>query len=69
MWHSFYPAGVFGSLFYIVMIVLWIWALYDILTSSFSGNKKIIWVLVVIFLPILGTILYFLIGRSQKSLL
>ncbi len=69
MWHSFYPSGAFGFLFYLVMLVLWIWALYDILTSSFSGNKKIIWVLVVIFLPILGTILYFLIGRNQKSLL
>ena len=41
-------------------------ALVDILKSKFEGNNKLIWVLVVILLPILGTILYFLIGRSQR---
>ena len=46
--------------------ILIIWALVDILKSEFSGNNKIIWVLVVIFLPLLGSLLYIGIGRSQK---
>lgn len=47
--------------------ILWIIALIDILKSNFrDSNGKIIWALVVIFLPIIGSILYFAIGRSQK---
>ena len=46
--------------------VLWIIALVDILKSNFQESNKIIWVLVVIFLPILGAILYFFIGKTQK---
>ncbi len=41
-------------------------ALIDILRNEFSGNNKIIWVLVVLFGNLLGAILYFLIGINQK---
>lgn len=43
-------------------------ALIDILKSEFQVQQnKLIWVLVTIFLPLLGAILYFLIGRSQRT--
>jgi uncharacterized membrane protein YdjX (TVP38/TMEM64 family) len=42
-------------------------ALIDILKSKFEGNNKIVWVLVVLFLNLLGAILYFTIGRKQKQ--
>jgi len=41
-------------------------ALIDILKSEFKGTDKIVWLLVVIFLNILGVILYYAIGRQQK---
>jgi len=53
-------------LFVLIPVVLWITALVDCLKSNFAGDSKIIWVLVIIFLPVLGSILYFLIGRNQK---
>jgi len=53
-------------LFFLLPAILWIIALIDILKSDFQGNNKIIWVLVVIFLPIIGAILYFIIGKNQK---
>ncbi len=53
-------------LIFIVPVVLWLTALIDILKSNFSGNNKLVWIVVVILLPILGAILYFLIGKSQK---
>ncbi len=62
-------SGLFGFLFFILFIVpfvLWIWALVDILKSEFTGYNKIIWLLLVIFLPLLGLILYYFIGRKQK---
>ena len=41
-------------------------ALIDILKNEFEGNNKIIWVLVVLFLSLIGAILYYFIGRKQK---
>jgi hypothetical protein len=41
-------------------------ALIDILRSKFKGNDKIIWVLLVLFMNLLGTLLYFMIGAKQK---
>ena len=46
--------------------ILPIIALVDILSNKFEGNNKLIWVLVVIFVNLLGAILYFAIGRQQK---
>ena len=53
-------------LFVLLPTILWIVALVDILKSEFQGYNKLIWVVVVIFLPIIGSILYFIIGKSQK---
>ena len=48
-------------------LALIIIALIDILRSNFKDStNKIIWVLVVIFVPFFGPILYFIIGRGQK---
>ena len=48
-------------------IGLWIFALVDILRNEFTGNNKLIWVLVVLFGSAVGAILYFLIGSKQKK--
>ena len=43
-------------------------ALIDILTSDFKESvNKIAWLLAVIFIPIVGPLLYLIIGRSQKK--
>jgi hypothetical protein len=58
---------VFFGLMWLVVAVLWLVALVDILKSEFKdGLTKVIWLLLVIFLPFLGSILYFFIGRDQK---
>ena len=41
-------------------------ALISVLRNQFQGNDKIVWVLVIIFLPFLGSVLYFLIGRARR---
>ncbi len=50
----------------IIIILLPLIALIDILTHEFTGTNKLIWVIIVIFFPIMGAILYFLIGTRQK---
>lgn len=56
----------FGELFMLSLLVLGVIALIDILKAQFNGYDKLIWVLVVILLPVVGAILYFLIGKKQK---
>ncbi|HZL08614.1 MAG TPA: PLD nuclease N-terminal domain-containing protein [Prolixibacteraceae bacterium] len=41
-------------------------AIIDIVRSKFEGNMQLIWVLLVVFFNIVGSILYFIIGRNQK---
>jgi hypothetical protein len=53
-------------LFIFLPLILWIWALVDCLKSEFKGSNKIVWVIVIIFFPVVGPILYFLIGRGQR---
>ena len=55
------------SVFLFLPTLLWIIALVDILKSNFKdSNNKILWVLVVILLPVIGSVLYFMIGKNQK---
>ncbi len=49
-----------------VFLIIPIIALTDILKNDFEGNNKIIWVLVILFLWLIGAILYYFIGRNQK---
>ena len=49
-----------------VVFIIPIIALVDILRNEFNGNDKLIWVLIILFLWIIGAILYFFIGRKQK---
>jgi cell division protein FtsX len=58
--------GIFILVIPLAIFVLWIWALIDLLKSEFTGHNKLIWLLVLIFLPLLGLILYYFIGRKQK---
>ncbi|MBJ2173141.1 PLDc_N domain-containing protein [Aureibaculum sp. A20] len=64
--HVFDWKLVFWQLFVLISFAFWFFAIFDILKSSFKKNDKIVWILVVLFLPILGTIFYFIVGRNQK---
>ncbi len=50
----------------LILLILPMISLIDILRSQFGGNDKLIWVMVVLFLPLIGSLLYFLIGTKQK---
>jgi glucan phosphoethanolaminetransferase (alkaline phosphatase superfamily) len=54
-------------IFLMLPAVLWIWAIVDLLRSTFSSEtNKLIWALVIVFIPFIGSILYLVIGRNQK---
>jgi len=48
------------------MFILPIIALVDVIKNNFLNNNKVIWVLVILLLPLIGSILYFIIGTKQK---
>jgi len=47
----------------VLWFILWIVALVDCIKSN--GPNKIVWIIVIILIPFLGSILYFLIGKSN----
>ena len=40
--------------------------LIDILKNEFTGNNKLVWILVVIFVPVFGGMLYFIFGIGRN---
>jgi hypothetical protein len=58
---------IFWSLLMLILICLWIYTIVDILKADFEGsNDKLIWILLVILVPFIGVLLYFIIGRKNK---
>ena len=47
----------------ILWFILWIVALIDCLKGN--SPNKVVWVIVIILVPFLGSILYFLLGKSR----
>ena len=58
------PAATY-NLIGLLHLILWIIAVVDIVKSSKPLSMKILWILIVLFLPLIGLILYFLIGRGK----
>ncbi len=51
----------------LLLFAVWIWTLVDIIQSQFNDtNEKLLWIVLVILLPFIGTILYFTIGSKNK---
>jgi len=63
---AFARVTLFMLLVYGIPFLIGLICLIDILRSEFTGNNKIIWFLLVLFLPVVGAILYFFMGTDQK---
>ena len=51
----------------LVILVLDIVALVSLLTGHGTVGHKVLWTLLILLLPVIGMILYFLMGRSPKD--
>ncbi len=46
----------------------WFWMLIDCrYNPSLRGSQKVLWFLLILFTHLIGAIVYFIIGRSQKN--
>jgi len=53
-------SGILG----LIVVILDIIAIVDVFKSSKDTGKKILWIILIIFLPVIGMILYFLMGKK-----
>ena len=64
--HAHFLARMNTNLNYLISVIwfiLWIVALVDCIRGN--SPNKVVWIIMIILLPFLGSILYFLLGRSR----
>jgi len=54
-----------GTLLGLIILVLDIIAIVDVVKSSQDTTKKVLWILLVLILPVVGMVLYFLLGKKK----
>ena len=58
----------YGGIVGLLILAGDIWAIINIFQSSASNEKKLIWILAVVLLPLLGLILWFVLGpRGRRA--
>jgi hypothetical protein len=50
----------FGSL-EILGVLFWVWMIYECATRERNSSEKILWLLLVVLAPVLGSLIYFLV--------
>ncbi len=59
---------MFGyGLLSVLILALDIWAIVSLLSGSGTSGHKLLWTLLILFLPLVGLILYLLVGRSPAD--
>ncbi|MGH7242417.1 MAG: PLDc N-terminal domain-containing protein [Phycisphaerales bacterium] len=53
-----------GGLIGLIVLILDIIAIVEILQSGRAVGEKLLWILLILLLPIVGVLLYYLIGRK-----
>jgi hypothetical protein len=57
----------FSSIFGLLILIGDIWAIINIFQSAASSEKKLIWIIAVVLLPVLGLILWFFLGPRNQG--
>lgn len=60
-----FQLGPVNSLVGLAVFAFWAWMLVDCLLREPAGMEKLVWILVIIFLPLIGAVLYFVIRRQR----
>lgn len=57
----------YSGLIGLLILVGDVWAIINIFQSAASGEKKLIWIVAVLLLPLLGLILWYFLGPRSGS--
>lgn len=55
----------YGGVLGLIVLALDIWAFINILQSGASTGSKVVWILLILFLPILGFVIWLLAGPRK----
>ena len=55
-----------GGLLGLIILIADIWAIIKTLESSASTGTKVLWIVVILLLPLLGLILWLILGPSRR---
>lgn len=58
--------GLLRFLIGIIWFILIVVTLMDLLKSRIPTNTKLLWLIVILLAPVLGSIIYLLVGRNNK---
>ncbi|WP_409187193.1 PLDc N-terminal domain-containing protein [Antarcticibacterium sp. 1MA-6-2] len=50
----------------VALLLLPVIAIIHLIRSGYKGRGKIIWLLIILFLPFLGSVLYFIMGKRYR---
>ncbi len=56
-----------SSILGVLILIGDIWAIINILQSSASSEKKLLWIIAVVLLPVLGLVLWFFLGPRGRG--
>ncbi len=59
-----YLDSTYGGIIGVVILALQIMACISVLAGRGSAGHKLLWTLLILLLPVIGLILYFMLGRS-----
>lgn len=67
MFEMFAGFGLIFTVLGILATIFWIWMLIDCIQNGrLESTEKIVWVLVILFLHLLGALIYYFVGREQR---
>lgn len=56
----------YGGLWGLLVLIADIWAIVSVVQSSASTGRKVLWILLILFLPVLGFIIWLLAGPRGR---
>lgn len=58
--------GFFRFIFGLIWFILIVVALMDLFKSGLPTNTKLLWLIVILVAPVLGSIIYLVLGRNNR---
>lgn len=57
----------YGGIWGLLVLIADVWAIVNILQSGAPTETKVLWVVIVVLLPVLGFILWYLLGPKTRT--
>lgn len=59
--------GLFGFVLSAIIFIFWLWMLIDCLKRETDSTQRIIWALVIFFLPCVGSLVYLFVRKLPRG--